>query len=252
MGTTIKVLVILCLSMVMVSFSKISPDYQENPDYCSFSLETERSSSTIVNDLGGATLIGSVKNSDKVENQLLLSRMDNGRGQGSFQYINPMLPIGDEHRYAIVEYGVNSDDDQPNGDSRIFPGKYDSNGELVFDIADLDRRGTFDLYKVLTIEEVVECNQYLNNKIDMDSKLSVDGLIYIPLDKFGIMERFAIGIKAPEEDPSGKDNSNKSEQDESMEDDSEDENGDGSCPPGYGSECSDWNPDGSWGEWGKK
>ena len=52
------------------------------------------------------------------------------------------------------------------------------------------------MHKVLTIEEIEECNQFLENKIDLESLFQVDGMVYIPMIDYGVMDIFSMGITA--------------------------------------------------------
>jgi len=85
----------------------------------------------------------------------------------------------------------------PGNDARIFPGIAHENDILEFEIADLEKRGNFSLYKVLKIEEVNECNQFLDPPIEMEKIFQSGGLVYIPLHEYGMMDQFSMGIKAP-------------------------------------------------------
>jgi hypothetical protein len=206
-----------------VAFSKIAPTDQEIPEYCMIVIEQDDTSYTSTFTLDGVNQIEPEITDDFNEYQFLLQRAENGRGNGSIQYSNLALPIGDGQRYALVEFWNTDNKDQPNDDSRIFPGDAGENGELVFEIADLAKRGNFSLSKVLTIEEVEECNQFFENEIDLESLYQVDGLVYIPLNDYGIIDKFAMGIKAPDKTLTENDTSNGTNVDDSDGDESNDD-----------------------------
>ena len=150
----------------------------------------------------------------------------------------------------MIDITESDEEEQPNDESRILPGSINDDGELIFEVSNLAKRVTFNLYKGLTIEEVEECNEFLEEKIDLDSNYRVGGFVYIPLKDFGITDVFSIGIKAPYDKNSESDSGGENSEESDDTDDDDSGNGDGSCPPGYGPDCSDWNPDGSWGKWG--
>ena len=209
-----KTILFLCFAILTLMFARTAIADQEMPEFCTFALEAEETSSTSIITLDGTAEIEPAITDENSEYLFLLPRADNGRGNGSIHYSNPILPIGDDHNYALIDLGNIDDEDQPNDDPITFPGIIGQDDELVFQISNLEKRGTFLLYKVLTIEEVVECNQFLDNKIDLDSLYSTNGLVYIPLNEYGITDKFSVGIKAPVDNSTENDTTNGKDNDD--------------------------------------
>ena len=228
MKKLLKVLLIFLFTILSMAFSKMVPNDQEVPDYCTFILEQEETSPTSTVALDGNTLIEPEITEEFNEYKFLLQRADNGRGNGSIHYLNPALPVGDVHNYALIENSNIDDEDQLTDDSRIFPGVVDEKGDLVFEISEFAKRGNFSLYKVLTIDESEECNRFIGNKIDLASLYSADGLVYVPLNEHGIIDQFSMGIKAPNESSTGNNTTNGTGRSE------DDDNGDKDDEPGNG------------------
>lgn len=201
MKNLLKVLLIFSFTFLIIAFSRTAPTGQEMPEYCTFFIEQDEETSPVIT-LDGTTQIEPEITEELTEYQILLPRSDNGRGDGNIHYSNPVLPIGDTHNYVFIE-------EPANADSRLFSGTVNEDSELIFKIDDLSKRGNFALYKVLTIEEVEQCNQFL--EIDIVSSFQVDGLVYIPLKEYGIMDQFAMGIKVPYVQNDTDTDSNKSE-----------------------------------------
>ena len=175
----------------------MTPTIQEMPEYCTFVVnqgDTSQASTVI---LDGARQIQPEISDGHNAFQFLLPRADNGRGNGVIQYSNPGLPIGDDHTYALMEAPTWID-------AMLFPGTTE-NGELEFEITNLEKRRKYSLYKVLTVEEVNQCNPFLDPAIDLENVFQVDGMVYIPLSEYGIMDQFKIGIQASDQGSGGED-----------------------------------------------
>ena len=173
-------------------------DEPEIPEYCSFLIDGETVSNTTVN-LDGTLQVEPKSKEDFEEYYVMLPRADNGRGNGTLHYSNPLLPIGDEHQYALVQYWNIDGENQPYEGSNTYPGVIGEDGELVFSITELGYGCNLFLCKVMTIEEVEICNQFLEDEIDTEKLFIEDGFVYLSLKDYGVLESFRLGILAATE-----------------------------------------------------
>ena len=87
-----------------------------------------------------------------------------------------------ENNYALVEVWDKDGQIKPHPSSRIFVGAFNDEGNLEFTLENYGNYGYFFLYKVLTPEEVKECNLFPDFEIEDENTFFVDGLLYMPLD----------------------------------------------------------------------
>ena len=111
---------------------------------------------------------------------VVFPRAENGHGNGTFTYANPNLSL--ENNYALVEVWDKDGQTKPHPSSRIFVSTFNNEGNLEFTLENYGNYGYFFLYKVLTPEEVKECNLFPDFEIKEENTFFVDGLLYIPLD----------------------------------------------------------------------
>ena len=194
-----KVIFVFLFAVISILFSQTVLAEADNPDmpeYCMLLLDSDETlpSTTVVVD--GVTQIEPKTREEFQEYHIMLPRADNGRGNGTIHYSNSLLPMGGDHEYALVQFWNIDGENQPYDGSDIFPGIIRENGELVFSITELGYGCNLFLCKVLTIEEVKKCNQFLEDDIDFDNLYSKDGFIFVPLIDYGIPETFRLGISA--------------------------------------------------------
>ena len=149
------ILIFLFVSIAILVHQTVFAEHGEPdiPEYCSFLIDDETVSSATVN-LDGSLLVEPKSKEDFEEYYVMLPRADNGRGNGVLHYSNPLLPIGDKHQYALVQYWNIDGENQPYEGSNIYPGAIGEDGELVFSITELGYGCNLFLCKVMTIEEV--------------------------------------------------------------------------------------------------
>ena len=125
----------------------------EIPEHCLFLIDGETVSNATVN-LDGSLPVEPKSKGEFEEYYIMLPRADNGRGNGTLYYSNPLLPIGDEYQYALVQYWNIDGENRPYEGSNTYPGVIGEDGELVFSITELGYGCNLFLCKVMTIEEV--------------------------------------------------------------------------------------------------
>ncbi len=194
-----NIIFVLLSVVVSILFSQTVFAETENPDmpeYCLLLLDSDEtlSSTTVVVD--EISQIEPKTSEEFQEYHIMLPRADNGRGNGTIHYSNPLLPVGDEHEYALVQYWNIDGENQPYDGSDVYPGVVGENGELVFSISELGYRSNLFLCKVMTVEELDECNQFLEIKIELEKLHSVDNVVYFPLKDYGVLDSFAMRIQA--------------------------------------------------------
>jgi hypothetical protein len=222
-----KVIFVLLGVVVSILFSQTVFAETENPDmpeYCLLLLDSDEPLSSTTVAVNGISQIEPKTSEEIQEYHIMLPRADNGRGNGTIHYSNPLLPMGEEHEYALVQYWNIDGENQPYEGSNIYPSVIGEDGELIFSISELGYGCNLFICKVLTLEEVVECNQFLENKIELENFYSVDGFVFIPLKDYGIMDRFALRIQASNDSSENYgDNNSSVENDEEQESNNSDD-----------------------------
>ena len=194
-----KVIFVFLFAIISILLSQTvlaDTDNPDMPEYCLLLLDSDETLSNTTVVVDGVSQIEPKTKEELPEYHILLPRADNGRGNGTIHYSNPLLPVGGEHEYALVQYWNIDGENQPYDGAEIYPGVVDENGELIFSISELAYGCNLFLCKVLTIEEVDECNQYLENEIDTSKLFVEDGFVYLPLKDFGVTDSFALRIQA--------------------------------------------------------
>jgi len=203
-----KAIFVLSFMLFGVLFARTVSAEQEGPEmpeYCTFVLESDEIPSETTVMLDGN--LGVVPKTDEEFSQyrFLLPRAENGRGNGIIQYMNPILPISDEHDYVLAQFWYIDGEDKPYYVSDIFTGVVGEKGELVFEMSELGYGYDLLLYRVMTLDEVTECNQFLENEIDLESMYSADGFVYVPLKEYGVLDAFTLRIQVSTEPSTGSD-----------------------------------------------